>query len=82
MFMDELRRAPRLRTYRVGRIAPDRLPAMNCLICNMSETGACLQVKSGLVSADDFNLIIMPEQTIKKCRVAWREARKIGVRFI
>ena len=80
--MSEHRAALRQRTYKGGRINADRLPGMDCVIRNLSDTGACLEIESSLVPVDEFNLVIKPEFLTRRCQVAWRKPQKIGVRFI
>jgi len=80
--MTENRRAPRLRTLKGGSIIFGVAPAVNCVIRNMSETGAQLIVESPIGIPDDFTLLIKPELIKRACRVAWRKADRIGVRFI
>ncbi len=79
---DDHRTASRQRTYKGGRINAERLPGMDCVIRNLSDTGACLEIDSSLVTVDEFNLVIKPEYLTRKCRVAWRKPQKIGVRFV
>jgi hypothetical protein len=55
---------------------------MDCLIRNLSDRGACLEIDSALVPVDEFDLIILPEYLNRKCRVAWRKPKRIGVRFV
>jgi hypothetical protein len=47
----------------------------------MSETGALLAVNPFGIP-DEFALVIKPEMRKRSCRVAWRSADKIGVRFV
>jgi hypothetical protein len=54
---------------------------VECLIRNMSETGACLEVASPFGIPDSFTLLIRPEIVKRPCQVAWRDAKRIGVRF-
>ena len=78
----DLRKARRVRAYKGGRINAASLPGLDCLVRNLSPTGACLEVDSAAVPVDEFDLVIMPEYLSRKCRVAWRQPQKIGVRFI
>ena len=80
--MADRRSAQRHRTLKGGRIVAERLPDRYCLIRNLSDTGACLEIDSSLVPVDGFNLVIKPENLIRICRVAWRTPRNIGVRFV
>ena len=69
-------------TYKRGRINAERLPGMDCLIRDLSEKGARLEIDSALVAVDDFDLVILPEYLNRKCRVVWRKPKSIGVRFV
>lgn len=80
--MDNHRGSPRQRTYKGGRINFDRGPGIDCVIRNLSDTGACLEIESTSVPADEFKLVIKPEFLIRNCQVAWRKPQKIGVRFV
>jgi len=80
--MADRRSAQRLRAYKGGRIIAKRHPERDCLVRNLSDTGACLEIDGSLVAVDEFNLIIKPENLIRICRVAWRKPQKIGVRFV
>ena len=55
---------------------------VDCIIRNLSENGASLEIGSPVGVPDDFILIIKPESLKRKCRVAWRSADRIGVQFL
>ncbi|KTT67794.1 pilus assembly protein PilZ [Sphingomonas endophytica] len=55
--------------------------AIDCVIRNISETGAALEVTSPVGIPETFNLVIPSDHTNRPCRVAWRRERRIGVRF-
>ena len=78
---DDQRRSPRLRTLKGRSIMFGSACAINCIIRNMSETGASLEVESPIGIPDEFTLLIRPEIIQRKCQVAWRTQRRIGVRF-
>jgi hypothetical protein len=77
----EARRAPRLRTFKGGLITFGAAPAIECLIRNMSETGAALQVENPGGIPDEFTLVVKPEFVKRNCLVAWRTDKRIGVQF-
>ena len=77
----ETRRAPRLRTFKGGLITYGVAPPVDCIVRNMSETGAALETEAVDIIPDAFTLIIKPEFVKRKCRVAWRSGRRIGVQF-
>jgi len=80
--MNEKRQAPRLRALKGGSIRFSGGAAINCTIRNLSETGAALEVESPIGIPDDFMLFVNQDETKRACRVAWRSANKIGVRFV
>jgi PilZ domain len=75
------RQSPRLRTLKGGSIIFGLAAGINCVIRNMSKTGACLEVESPVGVPDAFTLLIKPEILKRACHVAWRSAKRIGVRF-
>ena len=79
--MEQQGRAPRQRTFKGGSIAFDRAASIDCLVRNLSATGACLEVETPVGIPDEFTLIIKPEYLRRSCRVAWRAVKRIGVRF-
>ena len=80
--MSELRRTQRLRTFKGGSIMFGVATSLDCTIRNMSATGAALEVESQVGIPAEFVLLIKPERTRRNCRVAWRSATRIGVRFV
>jgi hypothetical protein len=80
--MEEHRRDIRQRTFKGGRINFESGVGVDCLIRNLSEHGACLEVDSSLIWGDRFMLMIKPENVTRNCRIAWRKQKKLGVRFV
>ena len=55
---------------------------VNCLICNMSISGAALDVTDPLGIPDRFNLFFKAEAGAEfPCHVIWRKDERIGVAF-
>ena len=79
--MNEHRNSPRQRTYKGGSISYASAPAIDCIIRNLSDTGACPEVCNAIGIPDNFKLIIKPELLTRSCEVAWRSAQRVGVRF-
>jgi hypothetical protein len=79
----ERRISPRRRTYKVARIGfGGGRAVINCLIRNLSETGACLGVESPVGIPDEFNLVFESGEPSRMCRVMWRKAKLLGVAFL
>jgi PilZ domain len=80
--MSELRKEPRQRTYKAGRIGFGGGQAViNCVIRNLSEGGACLSVESPIGIPDNFTLLFDSGEASKTCQVIWRKPKQIGVTF-
>jgi hypothetical protein len=71
---DETRRAPRRRITFGGY-------AIDCVLRNLSETGAALEVSSPVGIPDQFVLVVPAEESRHRCSVVWRKERRIGVVF-
>jgi hypothetical protein len=80
--LNQKRVAPRHRTFKGGKIRFRALGAsIDCVIRNLSETGACLQVESQSGIPDTFELFTTEDRSVRTCRVVWRSANRIGVAF-
>jgi len=81
--METKRKQIRQRTFKGGRINFQRRPGMDCIIRNLTDDGACLEIVGpGLVPEDLFDLVIKPECVNRHCQVAWRAGDKVGVKFV
>jgi hypothetical protein len=52
-----------------------------CVVRNLSDHGAALDIGSQRGIPDQFTLIAMSEKKIYSCSVVWRKHRRIGVSF-
>ena len=79
----EKRLAPRRNTMIEATVIYDGgRSRARCIIRNLSDTGACLEIATGRVPDERFQLVIKPECLVRICEVAWRKAEKVGVRFV
>jgi hypothetical protein len=78
--MNDKRISARRRTLRIGTLEFNG-GGIDCVVRNISEKGAALEVASPLGIPDRCNLIIMADQSSRPCRVVWRKAKRIGVTF-
>jgi hypothetical protein len=53
-----------------------------CVVRNLPEAGAALDIGSQVGIPDQFTLIVVPQKKIYSCGVVWRKDRRIGVRFV
>jgi hypothetical protein len=80
---NEARGAPRRRVLKAGVIASnDRHLTVACTVRDMSATGARLRIESSLGAPDTFELMIEVDGLEADCKVVWRKANEIGVRFL
>jgi len=54
---------------------------MDCVVRNISETGAALDVGAALDIPSEFNLLISGHGTSHRCQVKWRKENRVGVAF-
>jgi hypothetical protein len=55
--------------------------AIDCVVSNLSEAGACLQVASVIGIPLTFDLQIDREITSRPCRAIWHAQNRIGAEF-
>jgi PilZ domain len=73
-------RAPRQRTLKAGTIEFSG-GVIDCVVRNISETGAALEVASPMGIPAEFNLLISGNIAKRPCRVVWVKDKRIGVTF-
>jgi hypothetical protein len=80
--MPDRRRAPRLQSLQGAQITDQHNgPAIVCVVRNLSTTGACLLVVSHDGVPDSFDLVLNRDKSRYLCRVLWRTANQVGVKF-
>lgn len=78
--LDSNRAAPRQRVLKSATIEFNG-GTIDCVVRNVSETGAALEVASPLGIPSEFNLLIPGNRLKHHCRVVWRKEKRIGVTF-
>jgi PilZ domain len=78
--MAESRRAPRYRVAKAGTIKSGG-GAINCLVRNLSTTGAALEVSNQAGIPRRFVLAVPGNGLHLACHVVWRKEYRIGVAF-
>jgi hypothetical protein len=80
---DDARIAPRRRMLKSAKIAySDRHVTLNCMVRDISATGAKLRVEGSVTAPDTFELLIPLDGMEANCEVVWRKEADIGVRFL
>jgi hypothetical protein len=78
--MDDHRTAPRHRVLRAGTIEFGG-GAINCMVRNLSNAGAALDVSSPVGIPEHFTLVLGADGHHMPCHVVWRREKRIGVAF-
>ena len=75
--LEELRNSPRFEVHYLGQIdlGPGATP-VNCIICDISATGAKLTVGAHQVP-DEFTVVLR-----RRCRVTRRDDGQVAVKFV
>jgi hypothetical protein len=80
--MDDRRKHPRLRTLKAGKIVFNRrFNVIDCIVRNLSDGGACLQVDAPDWLPERFELSIPLERSNRECRLRWKGPDRVGVAF-
>jgi len=78
--MVETRIAPRYRVSKAGTIK-FRGSALDCVVRDLSITGAAIEVTSPAGIPESF-ILVMPDEGLRlPCQVVWRKPFRIGVKF-
>ena len=74
--------APRLKALLAAKISFNNgQSTLDCLIRNLSDTGAKLIVSAAIALPDGFDLLIPQKSLTRRVRIAWRRGEAMGVRF-
>jgi hypothetical protein len=60
----------------------ERGSAMNCVVRNFSDGGACVEFDSGARLPDQVNLKIARKGRAYLARMIWQQANKVGLAFL
>jgi hypothetical protein len=78
--MEDRRSNRRRKTFKSGMIITHcRFSTMNCVVRNVSDCGARLEVEGATLLPAQFELLFDLKSCI--CEVAWKSQRHLGVRF-
>jgi hypothetical protein len=78
----EKRSAPRLRSFLKGKaIFNNRQSTLDCLVRDISATGARLEVSNAVLLPELFDLYVPQKDTTYRVRISWRAEGEIGVEF-
>jgi len=79
--MLERRRFPRIKVFKGAKIILAGRSTITCVVRNLGNHGACLQLPSTADLPAEFDLSFDTGVTLRKCRVAWQTITNAGVSF-
>jgi hypothetical protein len=80
--MEERRKVKRARVLKGAKIIfNQRVSSLDCLVRNLSDAGACLQLASPVGFPTTFELSLDGDRSLRSCRIIWQGADRIGVAF-
>ena len=79
--MPDNRSILRTRALKAGTIAFGGGGAIDCIVRNLTPSGALLEVESPLGIPQRFDLIIRSEDVARPCHLIWASEHRIGIRF-
>jgi PilZ domain len=81
--MEELRRAERIRSFlRAQIIFNNRMSTIDCVIKNISTSGAKVALSSSLAVPTEFDIDIPQKGRSHRARLVWRDNDAIGIEFL
>ena len=79
---DNRRSTPRKDAFRVATLSADGgTDAQECLVWDVSDTGAQVELAPETVVPDRFTLQVTAYEPPRRCHVVRRAGRRLGVRF-
>jgi hypothetical protein len=79
---DDKRRTRRQRVLKDGRIITfDNQSIVNCVVRDLSATGARLKCGDQIAVPSEFRLQVGNERAMRPARAVWRRGNDIGIRF-
>jgi hypothetical protein len=82
MMMIEARRAERIRSFLRARIIfNNHQSTIDCVIKNISKTGAKIELDNAMSIPDAFELEVPQKGRTFQARLSWRDRNSIGVAF-
>ena len=79
----ERRNQLRSRTLKSARILLNHHQSViDCVVRNLSPTGACLKVETTFGIPDRFDVLFDFDKSIRSCHLVWHKDKQIGVEFV
>ncbi len=80
--MLDRRQSPRFKTYKAAQVVFNgRWSTLDCLVRNLSDQGACLEISSTTGIPATFSMSFKVEKSEQTCSLIWRSKDHLGVAF-
>jgi hypothetical protein len=81
--MEEMRQSERIRSFlRAKIIFNNRMSTIDCIIKNISATGAKIALADNLAVPTEFEIDIPQKGRSHRARLVWRDKEAIGIEFL
>ena len=79
--MEEKRRHPRIEINQPAYVSAGG-SVMSCMVRNISPEGAAIDVENPAFVPPRFRLVMANDSSVRECRIAWIQQKRIGVTFV
>jgi len=79
--MQERRRLARSRVFKSAKLVVGASSVVNCVVRNLTNTGACIHVPSTVGLPENLVLTFDGGRSMRSCRLRWRTQNETGVEF-
>ncbi len=79
--MSDKRQGPRLRSLKGGRILIGKTESIDCVVRDLSDSGARLRFPAMIGVPESFDLALTADHIRIPARKAWRRGNEVGIRF-
>jgi hypothetical protein len=79
--MEEKRKHPRTEIDEPAYVSAGG-SVMSCMVRNISPEGAAIDIENPAFVPPRFNLVMANGSSVRECRIAWIQQRRIGVTFV
>ena len=79
--MIEKRSAPRRRVFKLGTLAFRGGNSVDCMVRNLSSSGARIDIANPADLPTSFTLVIAADHFMRECHAVWHSEQRVGVAF-
>jgi PilZ domain len=79
--MEEKRKHPRTEINEPAYVSSGG-SVMSCVVRNISPEGAAIDVENPAFVPAHFRLVMAHDSSVRECRIAWIQQKRIGVTFV